>query len=378
MNYLQKQLCQLIAIDKTELALNNLMLIMESYEKTLAAQSDEGFVFDFKRQLILLSARIKKTKNLSLSGLLTNSEEGVEFVKINNSLMSLIQGLSADYSIKEYINMMSSYIEVKTSIDYDSNTNKFSDILEEYVIKQGFDHLEMINSITMTLSHDLEYAYITYPFLRTIRNRSVAEYEAEISDISQLAKKVFSPGESIVDNAQLISWQKASPDSWLVFSDQGKIKGFIHVEVLKQSIAEKIINGIVHEGEIQASDILTFKDASVEDYIHIGSIISSMEELPKQRYKTSIHLLYGMVERILDIKNNTGITRIFSVCYPDWKGNHNAMPILKKMGFEFCGKKTIEGDEIYELDIAVRKNRVLLGLFNKVIEYKNNSSQKTT
>ena len=40
------------------------------------------------------------------------------------------------------------------------------------------------------------------------------------------------------------------------------------------------------------------------------------------------------------------------------------------MGFEFYGKKTIEGDPVFELNLASKKNQFLLELFNKVIEYK--------
>lgn len=99
-----------------------------------------------------------------------------------------------------------------------------------------------------------------------------------------------------------------------------------------------------------------------------------MEENPKLRYKTSIHLLFGLVERILDIKLNTEVTNLFTTSYPDWKGNRNAIPILRKMGFEFHGKNTIEGDPIFELNLASKKNQYLLELFNKVIEYKKRST----
>lgn len=325
MSYLQKQLFQLIAKDKTELALNNLMLIIGSLDKVYPDSKNEAF--EIEKELILLNSRFKKNKNLYASGLISSIEENVEHIKINSTLISLIQNISENNKLYEYLSAISSYVELKTVLELDGNFNAISDVLEEYLITMGFNHLEMINSIAIGQAYNTAYTKILYPFLRKINTESDTAYGQEINDISNLANRTFSPGDSMVDNNKLIEWQKASPESWLLFAEGDQIKGFIHVEILKRDISEKIISGEMHEGEISTVDILQYNTATKNDYIHIGSIISAMEESPKQRYKTSLHLLYGIAERIMDINRNTGITKVFAVSYPDWKGNNNAVPI---------------------------------------------------
>jgi len=368
MNYLQSELYQLIVKNKIELSLNNIILILDTFDKIYP--NENNVTFELRKESILLNARVNKIKNLLENRLISISDENVEYNRMNSSIISIIHRLSENDKLSDYINEISAHVELKTTLEFDNNTNKISDILEDYIHIMGFDHLEMINKIATAQNYKVEYTKIRYPFLRQINAENLEKYKKEISEISYLAQKTFSPGDSMVEDLQLIEWHKASPESWLLFEENDIIKGFIHVEILNKKTSEDIINGLLHEGEIKSTDILQIQEASRHDYVHIGSIISSMDENPKLRYKTSIHLLFGLVERILDIILNTEVTNLFTTSYPDWKGNRNAIPILKKMGFEFYGKKTIEGDPVFELNLASKKNQFLLELFNKVIEYK--------
>ena len=153
--------------------------------------NENNVTFELRKESILLNARVNKIKNLLENRLISISDENIEYNRMNSSIISIIHRLSENDKLSDYINEISAHVELKTTLEFDNNTNKISDIIEDYIHIMGFDHLEMINKIATAQNYKVEYTKIRYPFLRQINTENSEKYKREICQISYFRTDIF-------------------------------------------------------------------------------------------------------------------------------------------------------------------------------------------
>jgi hypothetical protein len=215
-------------------------------------------------------------------------------------------------------------------------------------------------------------AALPYPFLRPLGAPGSRDWSEELRRISLLAHEAFGSGPSLGSIADLARWQVASPDSWLVCDHGGRIGGFVHVEPLAGSKARLILSGRAHEGDIGLADILPPRDLGSEDFIHIGSIVSSSSLNQRVRCRIAVRLVAGAMDRVLDLCTpDRAVHRIVAVDYPDRDGGLHGVALLRRYGFEHQSTwvtSELPPRDVYVLDLKKAFSPALGRLMNAVLD----------
>lgn len=220
--------------------------------------------------------------------------------------------------------------------------------------KDSYNVVAHLNQILKNNSTARRLKNLGYPFLFKLSRKHTQAWRDEIHQLNLLAHQAFEPGESLEEPEKVVEWQTASPDSWLIYKEDGVIRGFIHAEPLEGVVGDRIRQNTSHEGLISSNDIKKPKLLSSTDYIHIGSIISNASKSKRQR--VALTLLAGIVDRILDLysPHQGGVHRVLAVDYPDANGEHHARQLFKRYGFNHTqGELTAEKplNPVYVLDL---------------------------
>lgn len=175
-----------------------------------------------------------------------------------------------------------------------------------------------------------------YPFLQKLPKDSAPNYFQELIQVNDLCNIVYFPGDSQVPPDQLLEWQKASPDSWLVSKRNDEIVGYVHVEPLSATKGNAIRDGRSHEGLVTTKDILHSEQLGPDDYIHIGSIVNLTAIKTPLKKNITLQLLAGIADRINTLRSSSKgrVHYVLAVDYPDINGKHNVTNILLDLGFE--------------------------------------------
>lgn len=219
-----------------------------------------------------------------------------------------------------------------------------------------------------------KFESLPHPFLRTLAKNN-AKWKNEIEQINCLAHMAFASGSSLGNSSELIKWQQASPESWLVCEMNGEICGYIHVEPLSAAKGDEIRYGASHEGEIEPEDILKRNNLTKDDYMHIGSIVSKPGLDYASRQEVATRLLAGIVERALELssRGRSRVFRVIAVDYPDAEGKHHARRLFQRYGFEHQHNWITSENpphDVYILDLRKTYSPALYKLLKAMLAHK--------
>ena len=195
---------------------------------------------------------------------------------------------------------------------------------------------------------------LNYPFLIDL-NQFPNEVSLNfLNQINEIARKVYLKDNQ--DNAILYSYKELrniydkSPKSWKVYENKNYVKGYIHVQAIKEKIGDKLLDGKISEDDIKVKDVLKDNDKTSKGYIHIGSI--ALKDYPTSYSDSSMPLLIaGVIDRIIELRNlNPNFNKIIAIAFEDYKGDNHFLKFLPLYGFKYINK-TKDGYNIFLLDL---------------------------
>ena len=222
---------------------------------------------------------------------------------------------------------------------------------------------------------------LNYPYLKNLSHLPNEISVNFLNQINEIARKVYLKNNEdctvLYSYTELRKIYNKSPKSWRVYEDNNYVKGYIHVEAIKEKVGKKLLEGKINEDDIQVKDILKDNNNISKGYIHIGSI--ALKEYPSSYSDSSMPLLIaGIIDRIIELRNlNPNLNKIIAVAFEDYKEDNHFLKYLPLYGFIYINK-TKENDNIYLLDLDSNKERNFSNLIDIVSAKRNEFYEKNS